>query len=182
MGVSFVGMGADSTRVRGAQRRRVLSFLATASVGTIAGFGMTAPAVTAAPGASGAGHHAVAARVLSITEKAQMHLASAPGVTIKEKGTEKGTFNEYVVATFTSYSVSRGYMTLTAYGSGGEVTIQGESTTRVSGATAYAEGTVRITRGTGKYAHASSNSLHFHAVINRRNFSILGELQGRMSI
>lgn len=182
MGVSFAGMGVDLARGRGAQRRRVLSFLATASVSTVVGVGVTASAVTAAPRASGAKHDAVASRVLFISEKSHMHLASAPGVKIKEQGSETGTFNASVVAYFTSYSLSRGLLTLTAYGPGGEVTVQGETHNRVSGSTGYAEGTLRIIHGTGKFAHASSNALHFHAVINRRNFSIAGEVQGRMSM
>jgi hypothetical protein len=87
-----------------------------------------------------------------------------------------------VVSYFTSYSVSRGSLTLTAYLPGGTVTVKGASRDRVVGSTGYAEGTARITQGTGSFAHASSNALKFKAVVNRRNFYITAELRGPLSL
>jgi hypothetical protein len=173
-------MGFDLARVE--PRRRVLSILATASLGAVIGIYLTAPAVTASTGAGNAKHGAVASRVIGISEKAQLRLASAPGVTIKEQGSMTGTFKGTVIAYFTSYSINRGSLTLTGYIQGGVVTVQGETHNRVSGSTGYSEGTVRIIHGTGKFAHASSRTLQFHAIVNRKNFYISAEVQGRMSL
>jgi hypothetical protein len=177
-------MGADFARAT--PRRRILSVLATISLSAVVGIGMTASAVTASPRAhAGAGAHnenAVASKVMYISEKSQLRLASPPGVTIKEQGSLAGTFKGTVVAYFTSYSISRGSLTLTGYIPGGVVTVQGETHNRVSGSTGYSEGVVRIIHGTGKFAHASSKTLQFHAVVNRKNFYITAEVQGRMSL
>lgn len=122
-----------------------------------------------------------ASKRMLITEKAQMRLASAPGVTIKEQGPATGTFKGRVVSYFTSYSVSRGSLILTAYLPGGTITIRGTSRNRVVGSTGYAEGTGRVSRGTGRFAHASGNALQFKAVVNRRNFYATAELHGPLS-
>jgi len=111
-----------------------------------------------------------------------MHLASAPGVTIKEVGTTAGTYNGTVVAYVTSYSVSRGSLTLTAYVPGGTLTVRGETHNHVAGSIGYSEGVARVIRGTGKFAHASSNSLRFHAQINRQNFHATAEVHGQVSL
>jgi hypothetical protein len=147
------------------------------TVGVIAG---TTPGAVIA--SSGTHDAATASRHLFITEKAQMRLASAPGVTLKEQGPTTGTFKGTVVSYFTSYSVSKGALVLTAYLPGGAVTMRGVSRTYVVGQTGYAEGTARITHGTGRFAHASGNALRFKAVINRRNFYATAELHGQMSL
>ncbi len=182
MSAGFARMGLDSARTT--PRGRILSVLATILLSVIVGIGMTASAVTASPRArAGAAKHvAVASKVTYISEKSQLRLASAPGVTIKEQGSLTGTFKGTVVAYFTSYSISRGSLTLTGYVPGGVVTVQGETHNRVSGSTGYSEGTVRIIHGTGKFAHASSKGLRFHAVVNRKNFYITAEVQGQMSL
>ena len=180
MGGGFARMGIDLAWAE--PRKRVLSVLTAASLSAIIGTGVGASAVTASPRAQGTKHVAVTSRVIFISEKSQLHLASAPGVTIKEQGSLTGTFKGTVVAYFTSYSISRGSLTLTGYIPGGVVTVQGETHNRVSGSTGYSEGTVRVIHGTGKFAHASSKTLQFHAIVNRKNFYITAEVQGRMSL
>jgi uncharacterized membrane protein len=182
MGVGFARMGVDLARAE--PRKRALSVLTAASLSAVIGTGVTASAVTASPRASAAKHDAdaVTSKLLFISEKSQLRLASAPGVTIKEQGSLTGTFKGTVVAYFTSYSISRGSLTLTGYIPGGVVTVQGETHNRVAGSTGYSEGIVHIIHGTGKFAHASSKTLQFHAIVNRKNFYITAEVQGRMSL
>lgn len=180
MGAGFARMGVDLARAQ--SRKRIPSVLTVAFLGAVIGAGVTASAVTASPRASSAEHDAVTSKLLFISEKSQLRLASAPGVTIKEQGSLSGTFKGTVVAYFTSYSISRGSLTLTGYIPGGVVTVQGETHNRVAGSTGYSEGIVHIIHGTGKFAHASSKTLQFHAVVNRKNFYITAEVQGRMSL
>ena len=179
MGVALTRMGVGFTRA--APRRRIMPALVAMSVSALVGIGVTASAVTALPRAR-VSSVAVASRLQYMTEKSQMHLASAPGVTIKEQGSIAGTFNGSSVAYFTSTSISRGSLILTANLSGGTITVRGETHNRVSGSTGYSEGTLRITHGTGKFAHASSSTLRFHAVVNRKNFYITAEVHGPMSL
>lgn len=160
-------------------RRRVLSILAATTLGTVAA---AASSGAASPGGGSDTTKAHPSRVQIVTQRSNMHLASAPGVTIKEVGTTTGTYKGTVVAYVTSYSVSRGSLTLTAYVPGGTITVRGETRNHVSGSTGYSEGTARIIHGTGKFAHASSKSLVFHALINRQNFHATAEVHGPMSL
>ena len=159
-------------------RVRALSIFATIVLGSA----LAATAV-AAP-SSDAGHgKAVAARTrtINMVEKGTLRLASAPGTTIKEKGSTSGTFNGTVFVTFTTYSVSKGAFKLTAYFPGGTLSFSGPSTDRLVGPTGYAEGVARVTGGTGRFAHASGNALKYRAVVNRRNYYSNTELSGRLS-
>ena|ERR1700689_144529 len=124
---------------------------------------------------------AVAARTITMVEKASLRLASAPGTTLKEKGTVTGTFDGSVFATITTYSVSTGAFKLTAYLPGGTLTLTGDSHDHVAGATGYAEGTARVSGGTGRFAHASGNALSYKGVVNRHNYYATTEMSGRLS-
>ncbi len=160
-------------------RRRILSILAATVFGTVAA--TTASTGVASPG-GGDATKAHASKMQIVIERSQMHLASAPGVTIKEVGTTTGTYSGTVVAYITSYSVSRGSLTLTAYVPGGTLTVRGETHNHVAGSTGYSEGTARVIHGTGRFAHASSSSLVFHALINRQNFHSTAVVRGPMSL
>jgi hypothetical protein len=160
-------------------RERFTPGLATVAI--CVAIGMTAPAATASSQGRAAAI-GVAARTVAFKEVGHMHLASAPGATLKESGSTTGTFSGTVVGYFTSYSVSRGSFTMTAYLSGGILKMAGLSHNRVSGATGYAEGTAHVTGGTGRFAHASGNRLQYKAVVNRQNFQAVTEMHGPLSL
>jgi hypothetical protein len=148
-------------------------------------FGAMGAATAPATDASDSAHKvapAVAARHLNLLEKCDMHLASVPASTLTERGTITGTFNGTVTAYITVFTISKGSYSVTAYFSGGDVTVQGTTQNRNYGTTGYAEGPGRITRGTGRFAHASSGTLQLKAWMNRRNFSITTEMHGQISM
>jgi hypothetical protein len=160
-------------------RVRLSSTLAIVALGSV-----VATTAAAAALGGGKGHDTavgVAARTINMSEKGSLHLASAPGTTLKEKGSTTGTFNGSVFATFTTYSVSKGAFKLTAYFPGGTLSFSGASRDHVAGATGYAEGTARVTGGTGRFAHASGSGLRYRAIVNRRNYYATTELSGRLS-
>lgn len=164
---------------RAVQARSGLMALALLAV-----LSVLATAALAAPGGGDRGTraHASKAPFRFVTEKAELRLASAPALTIKEKGWTKGTWSGTVVATFTSYSVTRGSFTMTAYVHGGTLSLAGPTHDHVSGATGYAEGTARIAGGTGIFAHVTGRNLQFRSVVNRRNFYTKSEFHGQLSL
>ncbi len=154
-----------------------------AATGVAAAF--TRPGDNGAAGAAATRSSATAIRssvAESFFEKTAMTLASAPGVTVKEKGTAKGTFAGTVVGTFTTYTASKGGFKVTAYLSGGTLYAQGSTQIYVSGSSAYATGTAVITGGTGRFAHATSETLHYKGVTDRHNYHSTIELSGRLRL
>jgi hypothetical protein len=143
-----------------------------------------AASAVAAPLSGGRGHDTatgVAAKTIKFVENGSLRLASAPGTTIKEKGSATGTFKGTMVASFTSYSVSSGGFKVIAYFPGGTLSFSGVSRIRVVGATGYAEGTARVSGGTGRFAHASGSGLSYRGVVNRRNYYTTTAMSGRLS-
>jgi hypothetical protein len=159
-------------------RVRVSSIFAIVALGVA----VAATAAAALPSAGRGPAAGVAASSINMVEKGSLRLASAPGTTIKEKGTTAGTFGGSVYATFTTYSVSTGGFKLVGYFPGGTLDISGSSRLRVAGVTGYVEGTARVTGGTGRFAHASGNALKYRGVVNRRNYYSTMELSGRLSL
>lgn len=157
---------------RGRLRPSLLAVTLVAVLSTIA---IAAPALSD-------GATATASKLRTVTEKAELRLASAPGLTIKETGSTTGTWSGRVVATATSYSVSRGFFTMTTYVKGGTLSLNGVTHDRVVGSTGYAEGTAHIVGGTGIFAHVTGKNLTFHTVVNRRNFHTTAEFHGQLSL
>jgi hypothetical protein len=69
-------------------------------------------------------------------------------------------------------------VTFTAYPSGGSLSGSGTESYYVAGHTGYFKGTMKITHGIGRYAHASG-SLHIAGRIERRSYAVSVEITGR---
>jgi hypothetical protein len=168
-------MGVDVSWMRAQDRA---SWLLAAAVAAV--IGIVVLTVTVSAGARAAATTA-AAKPLVMKEKAEMHLTSVPSTTFQEKGRMTGTFAGSITAYVTGYSVSKGAFTMTAYMSGGTISAQGTTHNHTVGPTGYAEGTVQVTRGTGRFAHATSKGMRLRAVIDRENFHVTSEISGTLS-
>jgi hypothetical protein len=129
--------------------------------------------------ASGSGGPvAVAARTQAFNLNSTLHLVGRPGHVLNEQGTFTGSQSGTIAIRFTSVTSTSGEATFVAYPGGGSVS--GHTTTRghVVGAKVYFGGSMTITGGSGRWAHASGRGLGFSGVVNRQNFHATTHMQG----
>jgi hypothetical protein len=161
------------------QRRGLQIWLPLAlSVGTIA---CVAPS-GASGAAAGSGGVAVAARTQSFDINSTLHLIGHPGHILNEQGTFSGTQSGTIAIRFTSVSSTSGEATFTAYPTGGSVSGRTSTKGEVVGAKVYFSGSMTITGGTGKWAHASGRGLGFSGVVDRRSFHATTHMTGTISL
>jgi hypothetical protein len=143
-------------------------------------------AVAAAPsGASQApgGPSAVAAGSLAFDVNSNLHLVGRPGHVLNEQGTFSGSQSGTIALRFTSVTSTSGEASFTAYSSkGGSVSGRTATKGRVVGATVYLSGSMTITGGTGRWAHASGRNIVFSGVVDRQNFHATTHMQGSIKI
>ncbi len=120
-----------------------------------------------------------AARALSVHDTASLRLVSHQGTQIlNERGVASGTLRgSLAIAIHLAYTSAA--VTFTAYPSGGSLSGGGTEAYYVAGHTGYFKGTMRITHGTGRYAHASG-SLHITGKIVRRSYAVSVEIIGQL--
>lgn len=114
-----------------------------------------------------------------------MHLVGRPGRVLNEQGTFKGSISGSITLRFVSVISSTstgGTGTFTAYPKGGSFSGRTSTKGHVVGATIYFTGSASITRGTGRWAHASGSNLQFSGSINRQNFRSTGHMQGHIGV
>lgn len=138
-----------------------------------------------ASGASTAGRsHAavgITSRVVSVKEKVGLKVTKAQGTTLDSSGRLSGTLNGSVTLTQAVVSSERATGVFVAYLNGGG-SIRGRSAIRyhTSGSVSRYTGTIAITGGTGRYAHASAAGLQlsgtYNRVAGRINLSLGGQL------
>jgi hypothetical protein len=148
----------------------------TVVLGAIAG-------VTGASIASGsAGPLAAAARTESFNINSTLHLVGKAGHVLNEQGTFSGTQSGTIAIRFTSVTSTSGEATFVAHPSGG--TVSGRTSTKgeVVGSHVYFSGSMTITGGTGKWAHASGHGLGFSGVVDRQNFHATTHMSGHISV
>jgi hypothetical protein len=140
--------------------------------------------VTAAHGASAArpgGPGAHLARAMSLNESGRLQLTSKMGFTLNERGSTSGTITGAMYIHLNLASSSRVTAEVNIYPRGGSLTGTGSASYRVEGGVAAFSGTLSITRGTGKYAHARASGLRFTGTIQRRNDAVSVQLSGPLS-
>lgn len=123
-----------------------------------------------------------AAKTMSVNLTAKMHLIGRPGHVLNEQGTFTGTLGGSINVHFTAVTSTSGIGTFLAYPSGGSIAGQTNTKGHVVGANIYFTGTMTITKGTGRWAHASGSGLQFSGVINRQNFHATGHMQGNIRV
>jgi hypothetical protein len=122
---------------------------------------------------------AVAARALSVNETAQLHLVSHHRGILNEEGKSAGTPGGLLRVSL-KISYTEATITFTQSPSGGTLSGEGKASFYARGSIAHFTGSVSITRGTGRYAHASAKSLHIQGTFQRSNYALSLKVNGKM--
>jgi hypothetical protein len=159
----------------GARLVRVTIILA-ASVASIAIATAVAPDMSRAL-------RAISARLISVNDRAELHLLSAVGNTLVEEGRASGTFSgsarvRLTLDVETRTATSR--FTLRLHG--GSLTGQGRGKAHTgTGGWESFGGTMWFEGGTGRYAHASGSG-NLYGAINRDSDRLQVQMIGRMRV
>jgi hypothetical protein len=134
-----------------------------------------AAAVTAlgpwAGGVSSAEPTAHAAKRLSLSGTAYLHLVRKSGNVLYERGTSTGTLPGRVSARFVT-GVTKVTGTVTFYpNSGGSLTLTAVGYPRTAGTTVRFTGNLAVRRGTGRFANALGSGT-FSGTANRRTWAV----------
>jgi hypothetical protein len=142
-------------------------------------------AVLALTTSAAAALRAAAARALNVTDTAELHKTGESGASIIDQGKAKGTlpgnvrvaFNVGVTVT-AAFSITTHNGSISGHGSG----TLNEAKHKPGHINVYASfgGTMKVTHGTGRYAHAHGTG-GFYGVINRQNYSVTLQTTGALS-
>jgi hypothetical protein len=157
---------------------RRLALLLAATLSVSMGLGAWAGAL----GSAGATRSiARASRTISLNESGRLQLTSKSGFTLNERGSASGTITGSIYIHLHLVSSSKVTAEVSIFPSNGSLSGTGSASYHVNGGTAAFSGTLAITRGTGKYAHARASSLAFTGTIQRRNDAVTVRLTGSLS-
>lgn len=135
----------------------------------------------AASPTSHSNRHAFAARTLYVNETSHLSLVSHHGTQVlnehgSSSGAPGGALTIHVDIAYTQATI-----TFTAYPSGGTLSGQGEATYYAEGPLAHFTGNVKVTHGSGRYAHASASNLKIEGKLERnRNYALYVRVTGQM--
>jgi hypothetical protein len=121
------------------------------------------------------------ARSVTLNESGRLHLTSKQGFTLNEQGSATGTITGTIYIHLHLTSTSKVTAEVSIYPSGGSLSGSGSAAYRVEGGVAAFTGTLAITRGSGKYAHARASGLRFTGTIQRRGDAVAVRLSGPLS-
>lgn len=143
---------------------------------------LTAIVVVASPASSRPLDEATAARVLSLHEHATLGITRSSGSNLDAQGQASGTLSGLLSLHSVVISAERMSASFVGRSRSGTLSGQGVSNYRVSGSNLYYTGTVRITHGTGAYAHASGSGIRIEGVMNRQHRTITMTISGGMRV
>jgi hypothetical protein len=124
---------------------------------------------------------ASSSRAVTLSESGRLHLTSKQSFTLNEQGSASGTITGTIYIHLHLTSSTKVTAEVSIYPSGGSLSGSGSAAYRVEGAVAAFTGTLAITRGTGKYAHARASGLRFTGTIQRRGDAVTAHLSGPLS-
>lgn len=133
-----------------------------------------------AGGASGAAT-AHAARTITLNDSGKLHLTSHHTTHLNLQGTASGTIRGTIYIHLNVTSPSRVSAEVSIYPSNGSLTGVSTASYRANGGQAGFSGTLRISRGTGAYAHAHASALSFSGTIQRSNDATNVHVSGPLS-
>jgi hypothetical protein len=160
----------------GRLRRDVRTFFA-ASAATLAL--LLVLAILHATGSRAATAHV--SRTFSLSETGHLYLTSHHAFTLNEKGSASGTISGTIYIHLNVVSTNRVTAEVNIYPSGGSLTGHASASYHPAGAIASFNGTMDVTRGTGRYRHAHGSGLSFTGTIQRSNDAVTVHVNGRMS-
>ncbi len=169
------GIAARGSRWGHARVRGLLVAGAIASLGALTGVVVLGAGISSAAVAT-------AARTENLRESGKLHVTGRPnGVKLNEQGSASGTISGTIYIHLNLSSQTRVSAEVNIYPSGGSLSGYGSASYRVEGADAVFSGTLSITRGTGKYAHARAHGLRFSGSIKRVNDATTVAVSGPLS-
>lgn len=119
-----------------------------------------------------------AARTQNITDTAHMHYVKEVGSSLLDEGQATGGLPGKASALFNvGAKVSASF---TIYARGGTISGRGSGTLHGAGAYPSFGGTMTVTHGTGRYAHAHGHG-GFYGVLNRHNYSAIIQTTGTLT-
>jgi hypothetical protein len=118
------------------------------------------------------------ARTLKATDTAKLHKVSASGSLLFEEGTATGTLPGKMRASVNVGATISGSFTF--YLHGGTIKGHGEATPHGEGTYESFAGTVTVTRGTGRYAHARGQT-KLYGTFDRNNYALVIQTAGKLS-
>lgn len=128
-----------------------------------------------------ASSHARTASTLSLSETGHLHLTSHHSFTLNEQGSASGTISGTIYIHLNVVSTNRVTAEVSIYPRGGSLTGYASASYRPSGGVAYFNGTMSVTRGTGRYRGARGSGLSFTGTVQRSNDAVTVHMSGRMS-
>jgi hypothetical protein len=139
---------------------------------------LSIPTILAAGALAGVSRAARPARTLSIADTAKMHYTGGSGSLLHESGAVSGGLPGRMQADCdVGATLSTSF---TIYASGGTIEGHGTATPHGSGAYESFAGTIVVTGGAGRYAHARGHG-HLYGVFNRRNYAMTVQTTGTLS-
>jgi hypothetical protein len=130
-------------------------------------------------GAQASSDRARAARTLNVSDEAHLHLASTQGEALFEEGPATGALPGTVKVRLTVGATVSGSFTIYPRG-GGSITGRGSAQLHSTGAYASFGGSMTVSRGTGRYAHAHGHG-GFYGTVNRRTDALVVQTTGRLT-
>jgi hypothetical protein len=128
--------------------------------------------------AGGHGPAARAARTISGTDKAHLHLVHQNEMVLYEEGLATGALPGRMRAQLTVGSLFTGSCTI--YTSGGSITGHGVATPHGTGRYQSFRGSLYITGGSGRYRHIRGRT-GLYGTFDRRTFALVVQTTGRLS-
>jgi len=119
-----------------------------------------------------------AARTLKATDTAHLHYLSASGSLLREEGKATGTLPGSMRASVNVGASISGNFTI--YTRGGSIKGHGSATPHGSGVYESFAGSVTVTGGTGRYAHARGHT-GLYGTFNRNTYALTIQTTGTLS-
>jgi hypothetical protein len=131
-----------------------------------------------AASARGEASRARAAHVLKATDTAHLHYISGSGSTLEEEGKATGTLPGSMRVRLDVGTTFTG--TFKIYASGGSIEGHGSAEPHGSGIYESFAGTLTVTHGTGRYAHAHGKG-GLYGTFNRKNYALVVKTTGSLA-
>lgn len=120
-----------------------------------------------------------AARTLNVTDEAHLHMTSLSGSLFLEEGEARGALPGTVKVRFTVAATISGTFTIYPRG-GGSISGRGSAKLNSTGIDASFAGSMSVSTGRGRYAHAHGTG-GFYGVLNRRTDALTIQTTGRLT-